>query len=137
MSSYTGAGVTIYDGGPGRRRQVATQHDFLWVWDLFGDGTPVECEYRFHPVRRWRADYAFPAERILVEIDGAVYVRGRHTRGKGFEADLEKINAATAMGYRCLRYSTGMLNADPIGVAEQVTATLRVVRREQNQHATG
>jgi hypothetical protein len=62
-------------------------------------------EYRFHPTRRWRFDYAWPGELVALEVEGAVWVKGRHTRGSGFIADLEKYNAATALGWRVVRFT--------------------------------
>jgi very-short-patch-repair endonuclease len=44
-------------------------------------------EYRFHPGRRWRFDFTWPRYKITVEIDGGIYSRGRHVRGRGFERD--------------------------------------------------
>jgi very-short-patch-repair endonuclease len=46
---------------------------------------------------------------ILIEIDGGSWVAGRHTRGKGFEADMEKLNAAALLGYRVLRFTPAMV----------------------------
>lgn len=66
-------------------------------------------EHRFHSVRRWRFDLAFLKEKIAIEIHGAVYAGGRHTRGKGFENDREKINEAIVNGWRVLEYSTGQV----------------------------
>ena len=63
-------------------------------------------EYRFHPTRRWRFDFAFVDSRLAVEIEGAVYAQGRHTRGSGYRADLAKYNAAALLGWAVLRYST-------------------------------
>jgi very-short-patch-repair endonuclease len=62
-------------------------------------------EYRFHPTRRWRADFALPKEnpRLLVEVEGGVWVQGRHQRGKGFEDDCEKYASAMMEGYAVLR----------------------------------
>jgi len=65
---------------------------------------PPVREHKFHPTRRWRFDFAWEAQQIAVEIEGGVYSRGRHTRGAGFEADCEKYNAATMMGWRVFRY---------------------------------
>lgn len=62
-------------------------------------------EHRWHPVRRWRFDFAWPLHRLAVEVEGAVWVRGRHTRGSGYIADAEKYNAATICGWRVLRYT--------------------------------
>ncbi|MFH1230040.1 MAG: hypothetical protein V1709_00945 [Planctomycetota bacterium] len=62
-------------------------------------------EYRFNPPRRWRFDYAIVQKGIAVELEGAVWVRGRHTRGSGFIKDCEKYNRATILGWKILRYT--------------------------------
>lgn len=67
--------------------------------------TPL-TEYRFHPVRRWRFDMAWPELQLAVEVEGGAWTGGRHTRGSGFEADLEKYHEAMTAGwtlYRCGR----------------------------------
>ena len=66
-------------------------------------------EHRFHSIRKWRFDLAWPSEMLAMEIDGAVYTGGRHTRGKGYEGDCEKLNEALLHGWRVLRYSTGQV----------------------------
>lgn len=69
-------------------------------------GLPTpEREYRFHDVRRWRFDFAWPELRVAVEVDGGTWAAGRHNRGAGFEGDAEKLNAATALGWRVFRYT--------------------------------
>ena len=67
------------------------------------------AEYRFHPTRRWRFDAAIVSDKIGIEVDGAVYFAGRHTRGTGFESDAEKLSEAAVLGWRVLRCSTGQL----------------------------
>lgn len=66
-------------------------------------------EFRFHPVRKWRADFAFPAEMILIEIEGGVWVNGRHNRGAGYSADCEKYSNAALLGYRVFRFTPAMV----------------------------
>jgi hypothetical protein len=78
-------------------------------------GLEFDREFRFHPKRKWRSDYRITnrlrnGSMILIEIDGAVYARGRHTRGKGFENDMRKINAAQSLGYYVWRFSTNMVH---------------------------
>lgn len=65
----------------------------------------VTPEYRFYPPRRWRFDYAIIDLKVAIEIEGASWTQGRHTRGKGFIADMEKYNRATLEGWRVLRYT--------------------------------
>jgi len=62
------------------------------------------AELRFHPTRKWSADFAIPSAKLLIEIEGGVWSGGRHTSGAGFVGDMEKYNAATCLGYRILRF---------------------------------
>lgn len=63
-------------------------------------------EYKWHPTRRWRSDFCF-TDKVLVEIEGGVWTRGRHTRGQGFINDCEKYNNAAALGWRVFRFVSG------------------------------
>lgn len=64
-----------------------------------------EREYRFHPERKWRFDFAFPDVKVAVECEGGVFVKGAHTRGVHFLSDCEKYNAAIELGWAVLRYA--------------------------------
>lgn len=68
-----------------------------------------EREYRFDPERRWRFDFAWPAHRVAVEVDGGVWTGGRHVRGAGFERDCEKFNAAQLAAWLVLRVTPAMV----------------------------
>lgn len=82
-----------------------------------------EREFRFCPERKWRFDFAFPAQKLGIEIEGGTWQAGRHGRGSGYKADLEKYNAAARMGWVVLRYTTDMVT---YGTAiHDVLATLR------------
>lgn len=78
-------------------------------------GCQFEREYRFDGFRRWRFDFLVTHwpdgehgvfRNTAIEIEGAVWTQGRHTRGSGFVRDLEKYRHATMLGYRVLRFST-------------------------------
>ena len=68
-------------------------------------GEPWKREHIFHPTRKWRLDYALVERRIGIEIEGAVWTGGRHTRGSGFVADMEKYNELAILGWRLLRFT--------------------------------
>lgn len=67
-------------------------------------------EFRFHPVRRWRFDYAWPEIKIALEIHGGVFTNGRHTRGKGFTEDKVKMNTAQLLGWIVIEATTVHVN---------------------------
>jgi very-short-patch-repair endonuclease len=70
-----------------------------------------EREYRFHPTRRWRFDFAFPAVKVAVEVEGGTWVQGRHNRGSSIAEDTRKYNQAVILGWRVLRYTTDMVKS--------------------------
>lgn len=63
-------------------------------------------EFRYHPTRRWRFDYAIPAKKVAVEVDGGVWTDGRHINPAGYINDMEKLNTAASMGWLVLRITT-------------------------------
>ena len=75
-----------------------------------------EREYRFHDVRRWRFDFAYPDHKVGIECEGGTWAKGRHTRGSGFAKDCEKYNTASMMGWTVLRFTSGI----PIDLAISV-----------------
>ena len=60
-------------------------------------------EYRFHPVRKWRFDMAWPAYHVALEVEGGTWTGGAHGRGSGIARDIEKYNAAACLGWWVLR----------------------------------
>jgi very-short-patch-repair endonuclease len=66
-------------------------------------------EYRFHPTRRWRFDFAWPDKKIALECEGGTWKYGRHNRPKGFEDDAEKYNEAGLLGWMVLRCTTNQI----------------------------
>tara|TARA_Y100001938_G_scaffold150636_1_gene242562 strand:- start:2846 stop:3205 length:360 start_codon:yes stop_codon:yes gene_type:complete len=62
-------------------------------------------EYKFHPTRRWRFDLAFIDHKLAIEIEGGVWIRGRHTRGSGFISDMDKYNNAVLLSWYMLRFT--------------------------------
>jgi len=86
---------------------------FLALWQML-TRTPLEREYRFHHARKWRFDFAHPATRIGIEIEGGTWVQGRHNRPQGFAADCEKYNSAAELGWRLFRLTPDMITVDNV-----------------------
>lgn len=81
------------------------------AWQLRAVGLIPEREVRFHPVRRWRFDLAWPDRRVAVEVDGGTWTGGRHTTGPGIESDAAKFSEAAALGWRVLRVTRKMVES--------------------------
>lgn len=103
-------------------------------FQMSGFGLWPEREHRFHPVRRWRFDFAFPDLRIAVEVEGGIYLPGggRHNRGAGMEKDLEKYGEAQLLGWTVYRCSSGMVKS---GAAVQTIRALVELKRDELREA--
>ena len=66
-------------------------------------------EFHFHGLRKWRFDFAWPLWKIAVEVEGGTWNGGAHSRGKGYENDCTKYNAAAQLGWRVFRFTTDMV----------------------------
>lgn len=109
-----------------------------------------EREHRFSPCRRWRFDFAWPAHRLAVEVEGGtrgrpvtchacgvrvrartrdgtvgreVRLSGAHGAGR-MSTDAEKYNAAALAGWIVLRYTTEMVESGEF--LEQIRQALEV-----------
>jgi very-short-patch-repair endonuclease len=70
------------------------------------------CEHQFHPARKWRFDFAWPAMKLAIEVEGGTTSgKSRHSKGKGFDDDCEKYNTASAMGWTLFRFSSNLIKS--------------------------
>ncbi len=82
----------------------------LIMKEVFGPDE-VETEWRFHPVRRWRFDYAVPSKKVAVEYQGHGKMGGGsghiggHASVMGLTGDAEKFNAAEILGWRVILFT--------------------------------
>lgn len=80
------------------------------IWGIYGIETP-ETEYKFHPIRRWRLDYAWINQKIGVEIQGGIWIKGLSGRGGAHSLpsniirDMEKDNEAQKLGWRIFKFT--------------------------------
>lgn len=91
------------------RKKSGLEASFILLWNRQPAAPTPIAEYRFYPDRAWRFDFAWPAEKIAVEIEGGIWNGGRHTRGKGFEEDCHKYYAAHLAGWTVFRLTGSMI----------------------------
>jgi hypothetical protein len=95
-----------------RRKAGGSRLEAKVASDLAALGLMEGCErqYKFHPERRWLADFAWQGyfgksfwRGIMLEVNGGTYMRGRnrgaHSRGPRQRQDYEKWSAASIMGW--------------------------------------
>lgn len=80
---------------------------------------PAE-QHVFDPRRGWALDFSWPSLRVAVEIEGGTWNGGRHVRGKGYAQDCAKYNALVLAGWSLLRYTSDMIDNDPVTMAYEV-----------------
>ena len=73
-------------------------------------------------VAGWEVDAFWPAERLVVEVDGYKY----HRTPRRFESDRRKDAALTVAGYRVVRITWRRLRHEPHSVSAQLGALLTV-----------
>ena len=106
------------------RSQSALECTFAYYMRILGGEEPPASQHRFYDSRKWQFDFAWPALRVAVEVEGGVWTKGRHIRPEGFMDDCEKYNAAAADGWLVLRIPGPWLSDDPAGVVALVQQTL-------------
>ena len=92
------------------RCMSAIEEQLLFQMKAILKSTP-EREFRFHPVRRWRFDFAYPHLMLAIEVEGGSWINGRHSRGKGMSEDAVKYNTAVIMGWRVLRFTSDLIKS--------------------------
>jgi hypothetical protein len=88
--------------------------EFERVWRSL-DGPDLIHEYRFHPSRKWRADYAHPRSMTMIELDGGIWLEKGGHQGKGKLRDNEKQNSGNLLGWTTFRLSPGQIDIEHIG----------------------
>ena len=87
-----------------------------------------EREVRFHPERKWRFDFFARPFALAIEVQGGTFTNGHHVRGKGYEDNRRKANAAAEMGIVVLEY-TGQM----IASGEAAAQIERLVKARQSR----
>lgn len=67
-------------------------------------------EYKFHNSRKWRFDFAIPDLHIAIEVEGGIFIYGRHNHAASMLKDFEKYNAAAIDGWKILKFTPRQLN---------------------------
>lgn len=107
--------------GTSGKRSPETDLERTLQFQMRAAGVPEpEWGFRWHPTRQWRADAAWPEQRLLLEVEGGVTPyrdrrtgemrQGRHNTILGYEGDCEKYSEAAIQGFRVIRATRRMVD---------------------------
>jgi hypothetical protein len=128
-----------------RRKAGGSQLEAKVASDLAALGLMEGCErqYKFHPERRWLADFAWEnatvqckldagwcyTKKIMLEVNGGTYMRGRnrgaHSRGPRQRQDYEKWSAASIMGWTLI-----LVDSKDVREGKHVERVLQAMERD-------
>ena len=82
-------------------RHNSGEEAFQTFLRIFKARTAVR-NFRFHPTRKWELDFAWPALKVGIEIQGGIFRPGggAHSRPANILRDLAKHNALLDLGWR-------------------------------------
>ena len=103
-------------------RKTTAQQTYFGAWIKQHGLPPPTNEHPFHPSRGWRFDFAWPAFRVALEVEGGIFggtdpktgrkFKGAHSSVGGILRDIEKYNEGVAHGWRILRTPPDRLFSD-------------------------
>lgn len=79
--------------------------EYKFCRDVVGDGEGIRKRLKEAGLKDWRFDFADISNKIAVELEGGIWIQGRHTRGAGFMEDAKKYNKANILGWTVMRYT--------------------------------
>jgi hypothetical protein len=85
---------------------------FAQIWTGMETGIILTSEYAFYPKRRFRSDFAHINSKVLIDIQGGVWMKGKskHSSGVGISRDCEKLFLASSSGYITFYLTAGMVD---------------------------
>ena len=91
-----------------------------------------ERQYPYAKPRRLRADFAWPAWSLLVEVVGGVWQRQAHGSITGVLADIDRLNESTRHRWRMLRFTPDAVDdGSALALLREVLADAAPAREEE------
>lgn len=105
------------------------KNDYSGLFKIIGQltGLSFSSEYKFHPTRKWRFDFAIPDKKIAIEIEGGIWLIGRHNRPISMIKDFEKYNEAAKLGWRILKYTP-----EQVRNVVKISEDLNIITKNEN-----
>jgi hypothetical protein len=102
------------------------EQKFSQIWTKLYPDIDLHSEFKFCSPRRFRFDFAHIPSKTAIEIQGAIWTSGRHSRGSGLIKEYEKMNLAAFLGWKIFYLSTKTIEDLEIygAIAQTIRATI-------------
>lgn len=104
-------GIKPKRGRPKKANEDEADREFLFQCKHLGL-PPVFAQWRFarseQPkirTSRWRCDFVFPDQQVMVEIDGGIWIKGAHSHPQDIIRNMSKGNDAILLGFAVLHFT--------------------------------
>ena len=87
------------------------EQEYRFAAQHVGMGRAIRKRLLLAGLKDWRFDFCWPDLMFAVEVEGGIFVNGRHTRGAGFEGDMEKYHHAQRLGYTVYRCGSALIKS--------------------------
>jgi hypothetical protein len=108
---------------------------FQWqaFWAMQRQTEPeLTPEFKYVPGRGFRADWALPVYRIVIEVNGGIGMRkGGHNSWTGIHRDYQKARLAAANRYWFFPCSVYDLESDPVGTIRPIYELIKQIDQER------
>jgi len=84
---------------------------FRFAAEHVGPGRGVRARLKEAGLQDWKADFAWLDQRVLCEVQGGLYTKGRHVRPAGYEDDCRKADDAQELGWRVVAVTRKMISS--------------------------
>ena len=78
------------------------EEKFLVKWNKIYPDIKLLREYKLLENRRFRGDFAHLESKTVIEIQGGIWIRGRHNRATGYTKDCERSLLLVADGWKVI-----------------------------------
>lgn len=97
--------ANVKEAGFSGQHSAKTDYKRILVQQCEIAGLKLEPEFRFHPERKFRADWLVVGSKVLIEYEGGLYSGGKrgHNSIAGIQRDIEKSNLAQILGFVVIR----------------------------------
>lgn len=93
---------------------------FMDLWEQMFPDIKLDREIKLIPGRNFRFDFVHEPSKLAIEINGGIYGRGRHSRGKAQESDYDKILLAARQGYVTVQLGTTQITMTYLNIIKEI-----------------